>query len=51
MANKADLYAQTVAGRCQRLIIVDAFAKTYRMAKQKFRSTRPGVFSGVKEYI
>jgi hypothetical protein len=24
----------------------DAFAKTYRMAKQKFRSTRPGVFSG-----
>jgi hypothetical protein len=30
---------------------VDAFAKTYRMAKQKFRSTRLGVFSGVKAYI
>jgi hypothetical protein len=29
----------------------DAFAKTYRMAKQKFRPTRLGVFSGVKAYI
>jgi hypothetical protein len=30
---------------------IDAFAKTYRMAKQKFRHTRLGVFSGVKAYI
>ena len=29
----------------------DALAKTHRMAKQKFRPTRPGVFSGAKAYI
>jgi hypothetical protein len=29
----------------------DSFAKTYRMAKQKFRPTRPGGFSGAKAYI
>jgi hypothetical protein len=29
----------------------DAFAKTHKMAKQKFRSTRLGVFSGAKAYI
>jgi hypothetical protein len=28
-----------------------AFAKTHRMAKQKFRPTRLGVFSGEKAYI
>jgi hypothetical protein len=29
----------------------DALAKTQRMAKQKFRPTRPGGFSGAKAYI
>ena len=29
----------------------DAFAKTQRMAKQKFRPTRNGGFSGAKAYI
>jgi hypothetical protein len=29
----------------------DALAKTYRMAKQKFRPTRLGGFSGMKAYI
>jgi hypothetical protein len=29
----------------------DAFAKTHKMAKQKFRPTRLGVFSGAKAYI
>jgi putative protease len=29
----------------------DAFAKIQRMAKQKFRPTRPGGFSGAKAYI
>ena len=29
----------------------DALAKTHSMAKQKFRPTRLGVFSGVKAYI
>jgi putative protease len=29
----------------------DALAKTQRMAKQKFRSTRLGGFSGAKAYI
>jgi hypothetical protein len=32
-------------------INLDALAKTYRMAKQKFRPTRLVVFSGVKAYI
>jgi hypothetical protein len=27
--------------------MIDAFAKTYRMAKQKIHPTRLGVFSGV----
>jgi hypothetical protein len=27
-----------------------AFAKTHRMAKQKFRPTRLGIFSGAKAY-
>jgi hypothetical protein len=31
--------------------IVDASAKTQRMAKQKFRPARPGGFSGAKAYI
>jgi hypothetical protein len=30
---------------------VDALAKTQRMAKQKFRPTRHGGFSGAKAYI
>jgi hypothetical protein len=29
----------------------DAFAKTHKMAKQKFRPTRLGGFSGAKAYI
>jgi hypothetical protein len=29
----------------------DAFAKTHKVAKQKFRPTRLGVFSGAKAYI
>jgi hypothetical protein len=29
----------------------DTFAKTLTMAKQKFRPTRLGVFSGTKAYI
>jgi ribosomal protein L35 len=29
----------------------DAFAKTHKMAKKKFRPTRLGVFSGAKAYI
>jgi hypothetical protein len=29
----------------------DAFAKTHKMAKQKFRPTRLGSFSGAKAYI
>jgi hypothetical protein len=29
----------------------DAFAKTHKMAKQKFRPTRLGVFSGAKAYV
>ena len=29
----------------------DAFAKNNKMAKQKFRPTRPGGFSGAKAYI
>jgi hypothetical protein len=31
--------------------LFDALAKTQRMAKQKFRPTRPGGFSGAKAYI
>jgi putative protease len=31
--------------------MIDALVKTQRMAKQKFRPTRPGVFSGAKAYI
>jgi hypothetical protein len=31
--------------------IIDAFAKTHGMAKQKFRATRLGGFSGAKAYI
>lgn len=31
--------------------IIDALAKTHGMAKQKFRSTRPGGFSGAKVYM
>jgi len=31
--------------------IYDAFAKNLERAKQKFRPTRPGGFSGVKAYI
>jgi hypothetical protein len=31
--------------------ILDAFPKTHKMAKQKFRPTRLGVFSGAKAYI
>jgi hypothetical protein len=30
---------------------LDALAKNHKMAKQKFRPTRLGVFSGVKAYI
>jgi hypothetical protein len=30
---------------------LEAFAKNQKMAKQKFRPTRPGVFSGAKAYI
>jgi hypothetical protein len=30
---------------------IDAFAKTHKMAKQKFRPTRLGGFSGAKAYI
>jgi len=30
---------------------LDAFAKTHKMAKQKFRPTRLGGFSGAKAYI
>jgi drug/metabolite transporter (DMT)-like permease len=30
---------------------IDAFAKIHKMAKQKFRPTRLGVFSGAKAYI
>jgi hypothetical protein len=33
------------------LLNYDAFAKIQRMAKQKFRPTRPGGFSGAKAYI
>ncbi|MGM0416490.1 MAG: hypothetical protein ACQEQK_06000, partial [Thermodesulfobacteriota bacterium] len=29
----------------------DAFAKNHKKAKQKFRPTRPGGFSGTKAYI
>jgi hypothetical protein len=32
-------------------VISDAFAKTRKMAKQKFRPTRLGGFSGAKAYI
>jgi hypothetical protein len=32
-------------------VSLDALAKTYRMAMQKFRPPRLGVFSGVKAYI
>jgi hypothetical protein len=32
-------------------VTFDAFAKTYTMAKQKFRPTRLGGFSGTKAYI
>jgi len=31
--------------------ISDSFAKNYKMAKQKFRPTRLGGFSGVKAYM
>jgi hypothetical protein len=31
--------------------IKDAFAKKHKMAKQKFRPPRPGVFSGAKATI
>jgi ribosomal protein L35 len=31
--------------------MLDAFAKTHKMAKQKFRPTRLGGFSGAKAYI
>jgi hypothetical protein len=31
--------------------VFDVFAKTLAMAKQKFRPTRLGVFSGTKAYI
>jgi hypothetical protein len=47
----------TVFGRAGTLVTVfsypmfDAFAKTFGMAKQKFRPTRPGGFSGAKAYI
>jgi hypothetical protein len=34
-------------GQCK----FDAFAKTHKMAKQKFRPTRLGGFSGAKAYI
>jgi hypothetical protein len=30
---------------------IDGLAKTHKMAKQKFRPTRLGGFSGVKAYI
>jgi hypothetical protein len=30
---------------------INGFAETHGMAKQKFRPTRPGVFSGAKAYI
>jgi hypothetical protein len=33
------------------MALFDAFAKTRGMAKQKFRPTRLGVFSGAKAYI
>jgi hypothetical protein len=44
------------AGRYPGLLVYevikgDAFAKTHKMAKQKFRPTRLGVFSGAKAYI
>jgi hypothetical protein len=32
-------------------VFVDAFARTHKMAKQEFRPTRLGVFSGAKAYI
>jgi hypothetical protein len=32
-------------------VTLDALAKTQKMAKQKFRPTRPGGFSGAKAYI
>jgi hypothetical protein len=31
--------------------LLDAFAKNHKMAKQKFRPTRPGGFSGAKTYM
>jgi hypothetical protein len=40
-----------VVGKNQKTIKSDAFAKTHGMAKQKFRSTRLGDFSGTKAYI
>jgi hypothetical protein len=42
---------QDDVGFTGRSVIFDALAKAYRMAKQKFRPTRPGVFSGAKAYI
>jgi hypothetical protein len=30
---------------------INAFAKNHKMAKQKFRPTRPGGFSGAKAYM
>jgi len=40
-----------VVGKNQKTIRSDAFAKTHGMAKQKFRPTRLGGFSGTKAYI
>jgi hypothetical protein len=43
---------QSLTGeRISSKVTKDAFAKTHRMAKQKFRPTRLGGFSGVKAYI
>jgi hypothetical protein len=38
-------------GKIGKPSIHEAFAKTHGMAKQKFRPTRLGVFSGAKAYI
>jgi hypothetical protein len=38
-------------GREYPFLKLDAFAKTHKMAKQKFRPTRLGGFSGAKAYI
>jgi hypothetical protein len=44
-------FSSFLAGMIIENSIFDAFAKTHGMAKQKFRPTRLGGFSGTKAYI